>query len=143
MIPDAGSAQGGRPAARTVLLVEDEPAVRELSRRVLERAGYAVIAPADPREALVLCESSATAVDALVTDVVMPDLSGPELARRALAARPDLPVVLLSGYSQETADVEDLVRRGAVFASKPLGTRDFLGIVDRALRGRVAGDRRP
>ncbi len=124
-----------RSAARTLLLVEDEPTVRQLSRRVLERAGYLVIAPADPREALVLVESGRTAIDCLVTDVVMPDLSGAELVRRALAARPGLPVVLLSGYSRETANVADLVAAGAIFASKPLGTRDLLAVVAQALAG--------
>ena len=126
----AGEAQ---PRVRgVVLLVEDEPAVREISRRVLERAGYTVLTISDPREALQLIESEAR-IDALLTDVVMPDVSGLELAKRSMELRPDAGVVLLSGYAAETTEVEDLVRRGARFASKPIATRDLVRMVAEAM----------
>lgn len=123
-----------RPRAGTVLLVEDEPAVRAFSRKVLERAGYLVIAPEDPRDAQSLIEGGKRAIDVLVTDVVMPGVSGPELARRTLAARPQTAIVLLSGYSADDAEIADLVERGATFASKPLGTRDLLQVITDALQ---------
>jgi two-component system cell cycle sensor histidine kinase/response regulator CckA len=122
--------------AGLILLVEDDPIVRELSRRMLDRGGYVVVAANDSREALSRLESGAD-FDALVTDVVMPDLSGAELARRALEIRPGLPIVLLSGYSAETAEIEALVRRGARFASKPLAGRDLL-----LMLGEAVGKRR-
>jgi nitrogen-specific signal transduction histidine kinase/CheY-like chemotaxis protein len=124
---------GGRAHAGTILLVEDEPAVRALSRKVLERAGYLVIAPEDPRDAQSLIEGGKREIDVLVTDVVMPEVSGPELARRTLAARPRTAIVLLSGYSADDAEIADLVAQGATFASKPLGTRDLLQVIGDAL----------
>ncbi|HYM84094.1 MAG TPA: ATP-binding protein [Candidatus Dormibacteraeota bacterium] len=125
-------------SAGRVLLVEDEPAVRDLTRRVLERAGYLVTAPTEVTEALQLVEPGGPRFDVLVTDLVMPGLSGRELARRALAVRSDLAVVLLSGYSAETARIGDLVEAGATFASKPLSSRDLLRVVAEARAARAA-----
>ncbi len=121
-----------------VLLVEDEPAVRDISRRVLERAGYTVMAMADAREALALIETGAR-IDVLLTDVVMPDLSGAELARQCLQQRPGVGIVLLSGYAAETAEIEELIGRGARFASKPLATRDLVSLVADAVAEKQAG----
>ncbi len=140
----AESPQQPAPAPRkamagTVLLVEDEPAVRDVSQHLLERAGYEVVAPEDPRDALALIETTARKFDVLITDVVMPDLPGPELARRAIAARPGIAVVLLSGYNAETTDIADLLDHGAAFASKPLATRDLIRVVGEALGSRGRG----
>ena len=139
---DAAPPSPERPAQETatagrILLVEDEPAVRDLTRRVLERAGYTVTAPTDLTDALALVEPGGPRLDVLVTDLVMPGLSGRELARRAIAARPELAVVLLSGYSAETAQVDDLVAAGAAFASKPLSSQDLLRVVSAALGARA------
>ena len=131
--PAAPSPAAGRGAAGTILLLEDEPAVRDLSRQVLERAGYAVMAPDDPRHGLVILEDGSTRVDALVTDAVMPDISGPELARRALAAREGLAIVILSGYSSETDEIAALVAQGATFASKPMAARTLVRLVREAI----------
>jgi two-component system cell cycle sensor histidine kinase/response regulator CckA len=131
---------GGPVEAGTVgrvLLVEDEPAVRDLTRRVLERAGYTVLAPDEPTDALALVEPGRNRFDILVTDLVMPGSSGRELARRALAARPELAVVLLSGYSAEAAGIGDLLTAGAVFASKPLSSQDLLRVVSEAVAARA------
>jgi CheY-like chemotaxis protein len=125
------------PTAGTVLLVEDDPTVRELTRRMLERGGYVVLAAADAREALGLLEAGGH-LDALVTDVAMPDVSGAELARRTLALRPGLPVLLLSGYSAESAEIEALLREGVRFAGKPIASRDLLQLLGAALGQRSA-----
>ena len=125
------------PTAGTVLLVEDDPTVRELTRRMLERGGYVVLAAADAREALGLLEAGGH-LDALVTDVAMPDVSGTELARRTLALRPGLPILLLSGYSAESAEIEALLREGVRFAGKPIASRDLLQVLGAALRQRSA-----
>ncbi len=129
--PAEPAAPAGAPQQKvrgTVLLVEDEPTVRDISRQALERAGYGVLPAGDPREALAVIESAAR-IDALLTDVVMPDVSGIELARRSMEIRPDVGVVLLSGYAAETAEIEELVGRGARFASKPIATRDLVRMV--------------
>jgi PAS domain S-box-containing protein len=83
----------------TVMVVEDEDAVRHLMRRVLTEAGYTVITAADGEDAVGLWRRRGDEVDVLLTDVVMPRLTGPELVQRLRADRPDLPVVFCSGYS--------------------------------------------
>ena len=89
------------PGSETVLLVEDEKAVRDLARRVLEGRGYAVLVGADADQALELSRRHQGPIDILVTDVVMPGLSGPRLADVLLAERPSLKVLFTSGYAGE------------------------------------------
>jgi PAS domain S-box-containing protein len=87
------------PRGLSVLLVEDNDHVREFARHLLDELGYRVVSAASGEEALESLE--AETVDILFSDVVMPGLSGVELARRARQHRPDLPVLLASGYSEE------------------------------------------
>jgi two-component system, cell cycle sensor histidine kinase and response regulator CckA len=87
-----------RGANETILLVEDEPAVRQFAQRVLQERGYRVHAYGDPAAALEAATRDLGSYDALVSDIVMPSMSGPALAERILAARPDLPVLFMSGY---------------------------------------------
>jgi PAS domain S-box-containing protein len=90
---------GEAPAGLHVLLVEDNDHVRDFARSLLEDIGWRVSAAASGEEALALLKKKQ--IDALFTDVVMPGISGVELARRAREARPDLPILLASGYSEE------------------------------------------
>jgi CheY-like chemotaxis protein len=83
----------------TVLVVEDEDAVRHLMRRVLTAAGYRVIMATDGEDALAVWRRHGDEIDVLLTDVVMPRMTGPELVDRLRSERPDLPVVVCSGYS--------------------------------------------
>ena len=131
---DAAETATGEPGTidRTVLVVEDEPAVRELTTRLLVRAGCTVHAVATGTEAIALIESGRIAFDVVVSDVIMPGMTGLELADRLIAAHPTLGFVLLSGYTQETFDVHDLVGRGAMFLSKPATTRQLVDAVSRA-----------
>ena len=108
--PDAGRAA---PRSGSILLVEDEPSVREMTRRVLERAGYSVTTVEDGSRAMTEAEARAAPFDVLVTDVVMPRMSGIELATWMLDRYPRTGVVLLSGYTAETLDLERLLARGA------------------------------
>ena len=94
--PAVDRAHGG--GTETILLVEDEPAVRLFAQRVLQSHGYRVIPFADPVVALDFAIHDPDAFDALVTDVVMPAISGPNLAERIAAVHPGLPVVFMSGY---------------------------------------------
>ncbi len=103
--------------ARTVLLVEDETAVRGLAERVLARRGWHVYAAADGHEALRLAPAG-EALDLLVTDAAMPGMGGPELIDRLRAERPRLPVILVSGYAEETLNT-DLRGAGITFLPKP------------------------
>jgi hypothetical protein len=103
----------------TILLVEDEDAVRDIVRRILERAGYRVVAAPDAPAALEIVRGRGEQIAALVSDVVMPGLMGTELADFVRRERPEIGIVLLSGYTAETLDLADLLARGARFLSKP------------------------
>ena len=102
----------------TVLVCEDDDLVRALIQTMLTENGYRVLAAPRPDEALGLAAAQSAPVDVLVTDVVMPQMSGPELAKRLEATRPGVRVVLLSGYSAETVG-ELQLPEGSVFLQKP------------------------
>jgi PAS domain S-box-containing protein len=126
----------------TVLVAEDEPAVRGMTTQLLRRAGYEVIAVGDGIEAMAAAES-AERIDVLVTDVVMPNLSGIELAEQMMDRYPMMGVVLLSGYTAETLDLERITADGATFVSKPISSNQLLEAVLQAVASRrAAADRR-
>ncbi|MGC4064935.1 MAG: ATP-binding protein [Polyangiaceae bacterium] len=85
----------------TILLVEDDEAVRKLTERILRSAGYDVLAAASPGDALILCERRGEDIELLVTDVVMPQLSGRELAERITSLIPRVKVLYISGYTDD------------------------------------------
>ena len=102
----------------TVLLVEDEDAVRAVARHVLERHGYAVIEAARPEDALALTEGT-QAVDLLLTDIVMPGLGGRALAAQFTARRPGTRVLFMSGYPAAAIGRHQMLERGLAFLQKP------------------------
>ncbi len=106
------------PGTETILLVEDEDVVRELTRRVLERQGYTVLACADGEEAVALSERDDRTIHLLLTDVVMPGLRGYEVARQVTATRPGIKVLYMSGYAEE-ALVGRPVLAGSALIEKP------------------------
>ena len=116
----------GRRTGR-ILLVEDEPVLREIAQRVLVRAGFEVTAAADPGEAIIAAETDPEPYDLLLTDVVMPGMRGPELARRLRNSRPDLRVLLASGYAQEIVDSD---RHEDPLLAKPFSPETLLAAVD-------------
>jgi CheY-like chemotaxis protein len=106
------------PNGDVVLLVDDEDAIRRLVRHILESMGYTVLDACNGKDGLALCQSHQGVINLLITDVVMPELGGRELAAAALKLRPELVVVMMSGYSQE--DVFDKrVHPGTAFLQKP------------------------
>ncbi|MEX2285082.1 MAG: PAS domain S-box protein [Gemmatimonadota bacterium] len=115
------------PARRTargerILLVEDQPAVRALSVRMLQSLGYHVLQAADAESALVILEDVSQPLDLLITDVVMPGLKGSVLAERARALRPSLKVLFISGYTSDVAAYQKLVDEQAALLQKPFTT---------------------
>ncbi len=104
--PRIRKAPSARVAAATeaILVVEDEPALRNVIRRVLESAGYKVQLATSPGEALSFCEEPGVGIDLVLTDVVMPGMSGIQLAERLAKVRPHLKVLFMSGYSEESIE---------------------------------------
>jgi PAS domain S-box-containing protein len=133
---DAAAAPAPRERTRgagRVLVVEDEPLVRALAVRVLRAAGYEVLEAGDAEQALALAgDRGGPPVDLLVTDVVMPRCSGPELAHRLRAARPALPVLFASGYMDRAQDLERELGPRTAFIPKPF-TPDQLARAAREL----------
>ena len=125
----------------TALVVEDEPAVRDMTTQLLQRAGYDVLAVADGIEAIATAQQ-AKQIDVLVTDVVMPNLSGIELAERMMNNYPLMGVVLLSGYTAETLDLERVTAEGATFVAKPISSNQLLRAVLEAVASRRAAAER-
>jgi PAS domain S-box-containing protein len=124
------------PPARalTVLVVDDDEGLRELVRRLLLPHGHTVLVAANADEALRLFEGNTT-IDVLLTDVVMPGTSGPELTRRLVEQRPSLNVIYMSGYTEEAIAGHGVLRPGLAFLHKPF-TSETLGrkvreVVDR------------
>jgi two-component system cell cycle sensor histidine kinase/response regulator CckA len=128
--------------SETILLAEDEPAVRKRVKRLLERAGYTVIDAENGQAALDRIDDLAD-MRALVTDVVMPRVDGIELARRLRERWRDLPVLYLSGYSEEQRSESSEPPPRGVFLRKPFGSQQLLGrlreLLDEANASHPAG----
>jgi signal transduction histidine kinase/CheY-like chemotaxis protein len=118
-----------------ILLVDDEPQVMETQARLLESLGYTVTPFSDPTLALRCLQDNLENVDLFVTDMTMPKMSGAALAEQALSIRPDLPIVLCTGFSELIN--EDRARSMGItaFAMKPLTRKSIAAIVRRALDG--------
>jgi PAS domain S-box-containing protein len=149
--PSGGSAVAPAeepPAAgpvATILLVEDEPGVRSMARRLFERRGYQVRDAANGALALAVWAEHGSGIDVVVTDVRMPQLGGPELVARLRTMRPTLPVVFLSGYTDRDPQGAPGDRAGPwqpeAFLSKPFTGDALLGAVARVLGDPCTADR--
>ncbi len=112
-----------RRGTETILLCEDEEAVRRLVERVLERDGYRVLSAATADQAIELARRHAGEVDALVSDVIMPGLSGPALAERLRREMPGLRTLFMSGYTADTVRDRGNLPQGSAFLEKPFDHR--------------------
>jgi PAS domain S-box-containing protein len=125
-----------------VMVVEDEPSVRDMTVQLLERAGYTVVSVPDGVAALTYVSEGGHELDVLVTDVVMPRMSGVKLAERMIERYPAIGLVLVSGYLAETLDLNIVTASGARFVSKPVASRAFLAAVDEAMATAIRRSRR-
>ncbi len=116
----------------TILLLEDDPPLRTLATTFLESGGYTVIAPASSASALSLAERHPGPIDLVLADVIMPGMSGPEVAARIVAGRPETRVLFISGYTAKLVD-RTALQRGAHFLGKPFSARRLLGKVSEVL----------
>ena len=117
----------------TVLLVEDEVGVRQLSTRILRNAGYHVLEATNGDDAERVFAGHAAAIDLVVTDVIMPGCGGPELLSRLQVRAPALKVLYMSGYTEQSAAYKAGIDRGLPFVQKPFTAADFVRHVRRAL----------
>jgi PAS domain S-box-containing protein len=124
-----------RGGQETVLLVEDEEPVRMLTRIILERAGYKVLDAPDPAAAIVAFEEAGASVDLLLSDIIMPGGTGPELYRRLSGRQPSLRALMMSGYTGNAAVDRRHFESGAAFLEKPFTaealTRKVRDVLDR------------
>jgi PAS domain S-box-containing protein len=106
----------------TVLLVEDDEMVRAFARTTLEESGYKVLQAANGAEAVLICERHSEPIHLLVTDVVMPGISGRVVADRLKTLRPQMPVLYMSGYTEDAIVHRGVLNSGVNFIAKPFGT---------------------
>jgi CheY-like chemotaxis protein len=120
----------------TVLLVEDENAVRAVVERSLCEAGYHVLAAPGPGEALLTAEQHDRKIDLLLTDLVMPRMSGTDLAERLVKLRPSMRVLYMSGYAGEALSRRGMKESDVNLLNKPFTEGELLARVRKALAGR-------
>jgi two-component system, cell cycle sensor histidine kinase and response regulator CckA len=121
-----------RPA--TILLVEDQGAIRLLAEDVLSDAGHRVLTAANGRAAFELAQKYSDPIDLLITDVVMPEMSGPDLADQLLKSRPGLIVLFISGYTDHALLHRGALEQGTAFLQKPFLPETLMARVNQLLR---------
>ncbi len=117
----------------TILIVEDQPATAQITRILLESWGYQVLEAHGAREAIQIFDQHRDAIALLLSDVIMPEMNGKQLAEELQRRRPDLRVVFMSG-----AGTDEVARNGAAFLPKPFNPASLSRIVRRELDRRVA-----
>jgi nitrogen fixation negative regulator NifL len=130
-LPPAEAARG----TGTILLVEDDDQVRTLARGILRRSGYVILEASNAGEALLICEKEGPRIHLLLTDVVMPRMSGPELAERLGRSRPEMKILFMTGYTDDSALRHGVVDPGVEILQKPFTPSSLTEKVRRVLRG--------
>jgi len=121
-----------QPRRRTILLVEDEPFVREATRGILEHAGFEVLSAADAAEAIQVYEQRRRAIDLVMTDMVLPGRTGLELGEDLRQRSPEVVVLVTSGYNNPEYDTE-LPESRTYFLAKPYSRRTLLDKIEKIL----------
>jgi DNA-binding response OmpR family regulator len=129
----AAPAQARKPASGTILVVEDYPDLRELFEEILSAAGYRVLVAADGAEAIAVAERHEGEIALLLTDIVMPNMLGTDLARELRLRHPDLRVLFMSGHSQAVIGSATPLPPGAKPLQKPFMEAELLARVGEVL----------
>jgi two-component system cell cycle sensor histidine kinase/response regulator CckA len=135
--PDAEAPASATGGTETILLVEDNDGLRKLAKRVLESAGYTVVAAGDAAEALSLMASEQSLVHLLLTDVIMPGMNGWSLAQRLGQIRPGIKVLYTSGYTDDALAQHGILNKGTVIVHKPFTATQLLQKVREVLGSTV------
>ena len=135
---DESSIRNGPPSGtETVLVVDDEEGLREVTKRILTRSGYTVLTASSGTEAINTARSYKGAIDLLLTDVIMPKMQGPAVARLILAIRPDVRVLFMSGHAQPVLEAEAVLGTSFQLVEKPFDQRMLLDQVRKSLDAAV------
>ena len=121
-VPEKNTAAGG---TETILLVEDEPTILRMAQMMLERKGYSVLSAATPAEAIDLAKAHADKIHLLMSDVVMPEMNGRELAGQITALYPDIRLLFMSGYTADVIAYQGVLDDGVAFIQKPFSMADM------------------
>jgi diguanylate cyclase (GGDEF)-like protein/PAS domain S-box-containing protein len=132
-VPAAERLFTAEPGQKTILLVEDEKAVRDLTQRILQRGGYRVLSACSGRDALALLAAQSPDLDMVLTDVVMPEIGGQDLAAAVRRMMPTLPVLFMSGYNEEAVLHDGVLVEGSSFLEKPFTPATLLERVRQVL----------
>jgi two-component system, cell cycle sensor histidine kinase and response regulator CckA len=116
-------------SARVVLVVEDEPALVSIYERALRQKGYAVLTATSGEEAMEIASDADRRIDLLLSDIVMPGISGRELVWRIRESRPQIRIILASGYASEDGALQMMEDQGVVFVAKPIDLGDLMTVV--------------
>jgi CheY-like chemotaxis protein len=133
-VPEPSPAKPEGGAGTTVLVVEDESALREVTRRILVRNGYRVMVAANGQEAIDIAARSPDHIEVLLTDVVMPQMQGKEVAGRIRALQPGIRVLFMSGYTQGLLGAQGVLEPGISLIEKPFSEATLLAKIRTTLR---------
>jgi two-component system cell cycle sensor histidine kinase/response regulator CckA len=117
--PSTGKIEKVDRGSLAILIVEDDLALLHVTRRSLEEVGYAILSAGSPAEAIQISASHSGPIDLMVTDVVMPGMSGPQLARHLSPLRPEMKVLYVSGYTDDAIVHHGVLESGLAFLQKP------------------------
>jgi DNA-binding NtrC family response regulator len=134
-LPDQQSEIKTHPGHETILLVEDEPSILKVTVRMLERKGYTVIAAGTPGEAIELAHTYSGEIHLLMTDVIMPEMNGRNLAGNICNHHPDLKCLFMSGYTANVIAHHGVLDDGVNFIQKPFSMDDIFAKVRQVLDG--------
>jgi DNA-binding NtrC family response regulator len=135
MVAREKSTENPGPDVVTILLVEDGTAVRKAVRFILQKSGYQVLEASNAREALDVFRRHEGSLHLLLTDVMLPEVSGPELARQLGAVRPEMKVLYVSGHSDREVADQKVLGGGEAFLRKPFAMEELLDKVQEVLEG--------
>jgi CheY-like chemotaxis protein len=119
-----------------ILLIDDEEMLAELGQAMLERLGYHVTTRTNSLDALMTFQNQPDAVDLIITDQTMPGMTGVDLARRILQLRPEMPIILCTGYSSQISEEKAQAAGIKGFAFKPLAKKDIGVLIRKILDGK-------